>query len=63
MWTVTYGPNKPDGDGQVKLWKSSETTARQDFAEKVQAAPTKGYAYVTLERDGTIVERWPKPGS
>ena len=59
MWTVAYGPNAA-GDG-VRLWKSSEAAARQDFAAKMGVAPTEGYAYVTLERDGAVVQRWPAP--
>lgn len=59
MWELAYGPN--EGDSDVVLWKSSEATARQDYATKVAAAPTEGYNYARLLRDGVVVQSWPAP--
>jgi hypothetical protein len=56
MWTVVY--HRPNGD-EVTLMKSSEATARQDFADKVKEAPAEGYSYVRLHCDGALIEGWP----
>lgn len=57
MWTVVF--KRPDGGDQVTHMKSSEAAARQDFAERVQEAPDKGYLYVWLVRDDVRVQTWP----
>jgi hypothetical protein len=48
MWTVVYRKLHDSGD-RVTLWKSSEATARQDFADRVKrlrprAIPSSGWS-------------------
>jgi hypothetical protein len=57
MWKVVY--KRPDGGDEVAHWKGSEADARQDFAERVQEVPAKGYEYVLLTRDDVTVRSWP----
>jgi hypothetical protein len=55
-WTVVY--RRSDGE-HVTEFASSEAAARQNFAKWVKAAPTEGYTFVRLVRDGVVVGSWP----
>lgn len=51
--------NPSAGYNVVVFEKSSETAARQLFADRVKLAPVLGYESVKLQQGDAVVEGWP----
>lgn len=56
-----HDPGNPaDGAEETSLVQGPEDQARRVYADTTAQAADRGYAYVTLRRDGDDVESWPQ---